>query len=200
MENKQRRLIDIKRSALEQKEIDLNDPVPIGVKQMLASILCEKQEAFVYRTLRLANRKVRKVIANKIPWTLRRLYHDFPQAFRHDASFPLRFTDEDGKEHLTILYPDVPFYFTPEEMRNIVLKLKTDEDPEKRQAYELLIVYLNRLRRARQDLRIRQLHVATYLNTPEFNTYKGLLKANPEYFVIIYKALTGFDLLEKYKL
>jgi hypothetical protein len=187
----------IRRAALLQSEIDINCPITLGHKQMLINVLCEKYERMKQKYQSSMNRYARMLISPKIPHLLKSYRHKYPQAFKDDAGFP--FSYGVNNEEMVILSPDVVVYFTQEEMCNIVMKAKDSDDEKDRDKYAKLLLSVEKFQKAKNRLRERQIHYATLLNMPKYNTYKSMLHHNTDFFRSMYYVRTGFDLLEKYK-
>lgn len=194
-----RRALMVRRAGLLQTEIELNDVITVGYKQMLVNVLCERYEKTPATCMRVMNKHAKTIIYPKIPHTLKYYRYKYPHLFIKGVGFPFTFTDDEGKERIVILSPDVMMYFSPEEMNNIMIKAQYDEVDRYRERYDKTVAAAIRYIKAKNKLREVQIEYATMLNTPRFNTYKQMLKSRPDFFEKLYKAITGFDLLEKYK-
>ncbi len=189
----------IKRAAYMQGEINLNDPIKIGYKQLLVNALCEKTAALWYRKQNTANKYARDIISPHIPRGIKVAKTRYPMAFPQNFGVPFFYTGSDGKEHVAVVSPSVPLYFSIDEMSVILMKAKDSKTPTILDKYQRLISDMEQLEKLHRQLRKRQIHYATLLNLPKFNSYKGMLKTNPVFFARLYEILTGFNLVNKYK-
>ena len=179
--DKKKRKREIINAAITSSEIDLNAPLTVECKKLLITALTKQYTDRMVHHDKYINATIEMALRKGIPHDLLNIFSKFPDTVVPFPGFVYNASAEYGQSLSFKVYPNVPFYFKPEDCNSVIRKLLS---PDRLMSLDKAVVFFHKYKDTRSKQEIKIAEALT-----KVHTYFQLVKKDAFWYEILMNEL-----------